>query len=375
MVLKMGKCLVCNEKSPLISGKLGVCLSCIRSRVDEALLVAKRVHFESRSVYGLPPEPPKDPDGIPCGGCANECKIGEGKSGFCGLVENVNGRLIRYGGTAESGILEWYYDSLPTNCVSWWFCPGCTGRGYPKYAYKPEAEYGYYNLAVFYGACSYDCLFCQNWHFRNLSAKRMPVVSAKALAEKALDAQVSCICYFGGDPSPQIIHSLETSRIALENAEKAGRILRVCWETNGYMKPQLAEKAAEYAISSGGNIKFDLKAWSEELNVALCGVSNKPAIENFLNIGRKFYDKRRELPVLSASTLLVPGYVDAQEVENIAKFISSIDPEIPYTLLAFYPCYVMNDLPTTSRKQAEECFKAARRHLTNVRIGNIHLLS
>jgi pyruvate formate lyase activating enzyme len=79
--------------------------------------------------------------------------------------------------------------------------------------------------------------------------------------------------------------------------------------------------------------------------------------------------------MLTASTLLVPGYVDAIEVENIAKFISQISPEIPYTLLAFYPCYVMNDLPTTSRKQAIECQKAAEKHLKNTRIGNIHLIS
>jgi pyruvate-formate lyase-activating enzyme len=164
--------------------------------------------------------------------------------------------------------LEWYYDGLPTNCVSWWFCPGCTGKGYPKYAYKPEPEYGYYNLAVFYGACSYDCLFCQNWHYRNLSAKHKPVMSAEALAQKAFDKRVSCVCFFGGDPSPQMPHSLETSRIALEKAEMEKRILRVCWETNGYMKPRLAEKAAEYALKSGGNIKFDLKAWSEPLAIA-----------------------------------------------------------------------------------------------------------
>jgi pyruvate formate lyase activating enzyme len=141
------------------------------------------------------------------------------------------------------------------------------------------------------------------------------------------------------------------------------------------MNSKLAEEAAEIALKSGGNIKFDLKAWNEELNVALCGVSNKPALENFRLIGEKYYDKRPELPMLTASTLLVPGYVDAVEVENIAKFISQISPEIPCTLLAFYPCYVMNDLPTTSRKQAVECQKAAEKHLKNVRIGNIHLLS
>ncbi len=158
-------------------------------------------------------------------------------------------------------------------------------------------------------------------------------------------------------------HSLEVCRLALKVAESENRILRVCWETNGYMNPKLAEKAAEYALKSGGNIKFDIKAWDESLNVALCGVSNKPTLENFSIIGQKYYPKRRELPVLAASTLLVPGYVDSAEVENIAKFISEIDSEIPYTLLAFYPCYVMDDLPKTSKKQALECQKIAKKYL------------
>lgn len=357
-----------------VSNKLRVCLKCIREKLGKALEITRQEHAESRGVFGLPSEPPRDADGIHCGVCANNCVIGSGNAGFCGLVRNVNGHLIRFGGTAAQGVLNWYYDGLPTNCVSWWFCPGCTGSGYPKYAYKSEAEYGYANLAVFYGACSYDCLFCQNWHYRNLSAKHKPVMSAEVLATKA-DKHVSCICYFGGDPSPQTPHSLEVSRIALEKANAEKRILRICWETNGYMNPKLAEKAAERALESGGNIKFDLKTWSEELNIALCGVSNKPTLANFKVIGEKFYKKRKELPVLCASTLLVSGYIDAEEVENIARFISEIDSEIPYTLLAFYPCYVMNDLPTTSRKQALECQKAAQKHLSNVRIGNIHLLS
>ncbi|MEM3613334.1 MAG: radical SAM protein, partial [Candidatus Bathyarchaeia archaeon] len=219
----MGKCRVCGESSPLISGNLGVCLKCIREKPEKALEAAREAHAKSRAVYGLPPEPPRDKGGLPCGVCANNCVIGVGNSGFCGLVWNVGGRLVRFGGTAEQGVLEWYYDGLPTNCVSWWFCPGCTGSGYPKYAYKPEPEYGYYNLAVFYGACSYDCLFCQNWHYRNLSAKHKPVMTAEALAQKAFDKRVSCICYFGGDPSPQMPHSLEASRIAMEKAEEEKR--------------------------------------------------------------------------------------------------------------------------------------------------------
>jgi len=170
-------------------------------------------------------------------------------------------------------------------------------------------------------------------------------------------------------------HALKTSKLALESAKRKGRILRVCWETNGYWKKEFALKAAEFSLVSGGTIKFDLKTWDANLNKALCGVSNKPTLESFKMIGDGFFKKRSELPVLTASTLLVPGYVDVEEVEALAQFIAEVDSAIPYTLLAFYPHYVMNDLPTTSREQANRCYSTAKKHLENVRIGNVNLLS
>jgi pyruvate formate lyase activating enzyme len=85
--------------------------------------------------------------------------------------------------------------------------------------------------------------------------------------------------------------------------------------------------------------------------------------------------KRPDPPFLIASTLLVPGYVDKEEVSNIAKFIASLNKNIPYALLAFHPQFHMTDLPTTSRRHAEESKLAAEKEgLRNVRIGNIHLL-
>jgi pyruvate formate lyase activating enzyme len=322
-------------------------LSCIREEPEEALKITDKVHAESLRVFGLPAKPPRNPDGVSCGMCSNDCKIASGERGFCGLVFNMGGRLVRMSGTEEKGVLHWYYDPLPTNCVAWWFCPGCTGAGYPKYAYEQGAETGYANLAVFYGACGLDCLYCQNWQYRNLAAKLDPLMSAETLASK-VDNNVSCICFFGGDPSSQMPHALEASRLALQRVKKQKRILRICWETNGYWKKEFALKASELSLVSGGNIKFDLKTWNASLNKVLCGASNMPTLENFKVIGERFFRKRSELPVLTASTLLIPSYIDAEEIENLAKFIASIDPEIPYTLLAFYPQYVMNDLPTTS---------------------------
>jgi len=199
-------------------------------------------------------------------------------------------------------------------------------------------------------------------------------MSAKSLADKA-DRHVSCICYFGGDPSVQMPHALKTSQIAIEKATEEKRILRICWETNGYWKQELALKAAELSLVSGGNIKFDLKTWNPNLNLALCGVSNDPTLKSFKLIGEKFVKMRPEMPLLTASTLLVPGYIDVEEIGSIAHFIGQIDSKIPYTLLAFYPQYVMTDLPTTSREQANQCYENAKQYLENVRIGNIHLLS
>ncbi len=89
----------------------------------------------------------------------------------------------------------------------------------------------------------------------------------------------------------------------------------------------------------------------------------------------KWTDQRPEPPFLIASTLLVPGYVDEPEVEKIAAFISSLNPEIPYSLLAFYPQFYLNDLSTTSKSHALRCKAIAEKAgLKNVRIGNMHLL-
>jgi len=140
------------------------------------------------------------------------------------------------------------------------------------------------------------------------------------------------------------------------------------------MHPALLRQAAQLSFNSGGCIKFDLKAWSEELHLALCGVSNKRTLENFKLLAE--YVGRRPLPpFLVASTLLIPGYVDKEEISRIAAFIASLSPDIPYVLLAFHPQFMMNDIPTTSKRHARECLAEAKaRGLKNVRLGNIHLL-
>ena len=364
----MVTCKCCGKDSFLISSALGLCLDCLRSNSDNALPYVEKVHEEARKPFNLPATPPKDGEGKQCNLCVNECLIGPGRVGYCGLRRNSGGRLI--GANAEKGNVSWYYDPLPTNCVADWVCPGGTGSGYPDFAYRNGPEYGYKNLAVFYQACSFDCLFCQNWHYRR-SVNQEARISASLLADQ-VDEKTACICYFGGDPTPQLPHALRASRLALDTNQ--GRILRICWETNGTMHPSLLRQAAELSLQSGGCIKFDLKAWSEGLHIALCGVTNKRTLENFKLLAT-YTIERPSPPFLIASTLLIPGYIDKEEVAKIASFVASLNPEIPYSLLAFHPQFFMGDLPTTSRQLALECLEAAKEAgLKNVRVGNIHLL-
>ncbi|UCF07545.1 MAG: radical SAM protein, partial [Thermoplasmata archaeon] len=247
-----------------------------------------------------------------------------------------------------------------------------TGSGYPRYSnVKNKPERGYDNLAVFYGACTFDCLFCQNWHYRLNTKKLAPAMSAAELASNVKE-DTSCICYFGGDPTAQVAHAISASKIALEN--NRGRILRICWETNGTMNTPYLKAAAALSLESGGCIKIDLKAWDESLSQALCGVSNNQTKKNIRFLA-DYGKERPEVPFLVVSTLLVPGYVDVSQVGKIAEFLASLDPEIPYSLLAFHPDFEMSDMPVTSKNEAEACYDEAKKAgLTRVKLGNVHLL-
>ncbi|MBC7101419.1 MAG: hypothetical protein ACPLF9_02490 [Methanothermobacter tenebrarum] len=59
------------------------------------------------------------------------------------------------------------------------------------------------------------------------------------------------------------------------------------------------------SLSSGGIIKFDLKAWDEKLHRQV--VSNRQTFKILNYIYEGYFDKRSEPPLLVASTLLIQG--------------------------------------------------------------------
>ena len=361
-------CRVCGSRTEGIGTSLNVCPDCIRTRWESCAALLANVHAATRQPFQLPLTPPRDPAGVPCKLCLHECRMSAGEEGYCAVRRNTAVSMRRDGRSRAK--VSWYHDPLPTNCVADWVCAGGTGAGYPQYAYEDGPEAGRTNLAVFFEACNFNCLYCQNWTFKE-SGRSSPWRSVEDLAG-AVTHRTSCICYFGGDPTPQLPYALRVSEW-IRN-EHPGRILRICWETNGSMRRSWLKRMAVMSLESGGCIKVDLKAWHPQIHQALCGVDNRQVLDNFALLA-EWADLRPEPPLLVASTLLVPGYVDEPEVRHLAAFIARLNPDIPYALLAFAPQFHLRDFPTTSRSQAEACLDAAlQAGLRRVRPGNRHLL-
>ncbi len=369
------KCRICGRESPLIASILGVCPDCIRERFHEAQKYIYEAHRASRERFSLPYPTPSSPDGKLCGLCARMCRLKPGEVGYCGLVVcRQDSKLVRLSGGPEWGVLDWYYDPLPTNCVAEWFCPASTGIGYPKYAVvKDGPEIGYYNLAVFYGSCNLDCLYCQNWQYREYHL--MPYNKRVHVDElvKAADERVTCVCYFGGDPSSQMVHALLTSKKILERARRENRIMRICWETNGQVNMELFRKAIELSLVSGGIVKIDIKAGTPQMYKALTD-GDFEIVKKAIQEVAKHFKKRPEVPLLNVSLLVVPGYIDETEVEAMCKFLNEVCPEAPVSLLAFHPDYLMTDLPPTSRRHMNTVVRIVKEYGFRYNVGNEWLL-
>jgi pyruvate-formate lyase-activating enzyme len=105
-------------------------------------------------------------------------------------------------------------------------------------------------------------------------------------------------------------------------------------------------------------VAFGLKAFDEALHIDYTGHSNRLILQNF----KRIYDSG--VPML-AETVVIPGYVDAEEIEGLAKFIASIDPGMLYHLDA-YSKVADNPWPRATVEDVERAAIAASKYLTNV---------
>lgn len=125
-------------------------------------------------------------------------------------------------------------------------------------------------------------------------------------------------------------------------------------ETNGYFLDE--EYFVELNKTGLDEIMLDLKAYDEGLHLWYTGFSNRPILQNVEMIHKKIK--------LINKTVYVPGIVDEVEIENIARFISSIDPEIEYRINDFKPSQSIYRSPTN--QEMENAYLKTKKYLKNV---------
>lgn len=119
--------------------------------------------------------------------------------------------------------------------------------------------------------------------------------------------------------------------------------------TNGVALPNLSDI---------DEVIFSLKAITPELYKGYTGGDNRKSLANF----RRLYEMGKKL---QAEVTLIPGVIEATEIEKVAGFIASIDKKIPLRITGFIRLSGL-DLRAASGGELEAATLRARKHLDTV---------
>jgi len=132
----------------------------------------------------------------------------------------------------------------------------------------------------------------------------------------------------GGEPTVNIDYLLSLIRRLRELG-----VSKIGISTNGYnLDRNLVRELKSWGVDY---IKLDLKAYSDEIHRWYTGKSNA----NVLRAVELLCECSLNL---SVRTIFIPGIVDLDEVEKIAKFLSEVDKGVPYRIYQFAPEHTKN---------------------------------
>jgi pyruvate formate lyase activating enzyme len=221
------------------------------------------------------------------------------------------------------------------------------------------------SYTVFMAGCNFKCLHCQNWtisQYPDNKCKQSGYVEPAELAEECIRQLNSTygramradrIFFSGGEPT---IHLPYIEKV-VEEARKIKPGTRVNYDTNGYM----TEKSLQRVLNFTTSITFDLKAYHDEVHMALTGASSAPVLRNAEYIGKLARDKLWEYRIV-----VIPK-INQGEISFFSEFIASIDPELPVCFLAFRPNFALENHVGAPVGLMDECVEiAAQAGLQNV---------
>ena len=251
---------------------------------------------------------------VKCTLCPHNCIIKDGKAGICGVRVNSDGKLYTL---VYDRIVAANIDPIEKKPL-FHVLPGTT----------------IFSIATV--GCNMRCKNCQNY-----SISQYPILhngevtgeyaTPEMIVESAIRYGCDSIAYTYTEPTIFYELAYDTAKLAHE------RGLKNFFITNGYINREPLEEILPYL--DGANI--DLKSFKDETYRRIASARLQPVLDTI-----KFLHEKGKW--VEITTLLIPGINDSEdELREIARFIKSVSPDIPWHISAFYPAYKMTNVPPT----------------------------
>lgn len=274
-----------------------------------------------------------------CKACSQRCVLQEGEYGKCGIRKNENGELYLtvYGLAAAYNI-----DPIEKK---------------PLFHFLPRTEI----LSVGTVGCNFSCKFCQNFEISQYPKEHGFEVFGTTLMPEmivniAKTQKIPSIAFTYNEPVVVFEYAYDTFRLAKQYG------IKTVFVSSGYETKDAVDTIAPYL--DGSNI--DLKAFTDRFYKEICGARLKPVLEAI-----EYHHKKGIW--IEITTLIIPGENDSkEELRDIARFIASIDKNIPWHISRFYPMYKMLDKPPTPVSKLREAYEIGKEEgLNYVYVGNV----
>ena len=278
----------------------------------------------------------KEKDKVRCLACAHKCLISKDKTGICGVRKNIENKLylLVYGKIAAMNV-----DPIEKK---------------PLYHFLPGTK----SFSIGTVGCNFKCDFCQNFEISQASKQGNifgEEIQPEEIVKRAIQTKCKSISYTYNEPAIFIEFVKDIAKLAKEKKLKNVLV------TNGYFSKESFDYIKDYVDA----MNIDLKSFSENFYMKYCGGKLEPVLETIKSA------KRAGIHI-ELTTLVIPGLNDSvSEFEKIAKFIASVDKNIPWHILRFFPMYKMLDREITPLETLRRAERIGKRYLKYVHVGNI----
>ncbi len=238
----------------------------------------------------------------------------EGKRGLCGVRLAVEGQVVSlvYGNVVAENV-----DPIEKK---------------PIFHVMPGTKS--YSIAT--AGCNFRCLHCQNASISQVSRSQNVQDSGiyrspESIVQTAIESGCSSISYTYVEPTVFFEFAYDCCLKAHELGVKN------IFVSNGYMSARVVSELSPFLTA----INIDLKSFKESFYKKVCGAKLGPVVDNI----RAF---KKAGVWVEVTTLVIPGLNDSkQELKEIASFLASLDPAIPWHVTGFYPAYRMSGVEPT----------------------------